>query len=506
MADGCFIPATAFAQVRIPDQRALIHYANGTETLVIDTAFQGAGTNFAWIIPVPSLPTVEAASPGLFPTLEGIFHPRVIHGVQSNNWAVLIMGGYVLLLIWHRRLGLRLYDLLLAGFFLVIMVGLMSPALSRSDGANASSVQVLGRQTVDVYETATVSSRDGSALVQWLTQNGFPTPTNHLPAIRAYAQEGWFFVASRIRLDTSMTQAAKPHPLTLRFKTDRPVYPLRLTGIENDPCRIELFVFGPAMAGIPHFTVERATAPDYPEAPEGNLWMSEMGVRILHPLLRSLVAGAPAATKLTGVLSSRQMEQDGYITWQPLTERQLTLYTKQGAAQTAANISAPIFILFLLVSSLAVARRTAGARAIGRMFLLAALVSTLVGTLCYFSFSRTAAFVTHLPTVRNRQLHETDIPTSLQSELTALNPRVGPPFPPSLEWVRQCLAQNSPFRTDAFARDQTNNFTGQPWREEDSPGNYTLRQMTNGIECTWYDFDGAAHSDLLFTPKKDRER
>ena len=388
VADGCFIPETAFAQVRIPDQRALIHYVKGTETLVIDTAFQGAGTNFAWIIPVPSLPTVEAASPGLFPTLEGLFHPRVIHGVQSNNWVVLIVGGYVLLLIWHRRLGLRLYDLVLAGFFLVILVGLMMPALSGSDGINANSVQVLGRQTVGVYETATVSSRDGSALVQWLTKNGFPTPTNHLPAIQAYAREGWFFVASKIRLEASLTEAAKPHPLTLHFKTDRPVYPLRLTGIGNDPCRIELFVFGPAMAGIPNFTVERATTPDYPEAPEGSLWMSQFGLRILHPLLRSLVDGAPAATKLTGVLSSHQMEQDGYITWDPLVEHEHTFYTKQGAAQTAANVSAPICIILLIVGSLVTDRPTISPRVIGRMFLLGILISTSVGPSATFLFPR----------------------------------------------------------------------------------------------------------------------
>ena len=50
LGDGGFIPSTAFAKAQIPDQRALIHFANGTETLVIDTAFKGEGTNFAWIV------------------------------------------------------------------------------------------------------------------------------------------------------------------------------------------------------------------------------------------------------------------------------------------------------------------------------------------------------------------------------------------------------------------------------------------------------------------------
>jgi hypothetical protein len=57
LGDGGFIPSTAFQKVEIPDQRALIHFADGKEALVIDTAFKGDGTNFAWIIPVPSVLT-----------------------------------------------------------------------------------------------------------------------------------------------------------------------------------------------------------------------------------------------------------------------------------------------------------------------------------------------------------------------------------------------------------------------------------------------------------------
>ena len=200
------------------------------------------------------------------------------------------------------------------------------------------------------------------------------------------------------------------------------------------------------------------------------------------------------------------MEQDGYIAWDPLVEHEHTFYTRQGAAQTAANISAPICIILLIVGSLVVDRRTISPRVIGRMFLLGILISISVGTICYFSFPQTAAFVTHRPESMNWHLHESDIPNSLQIELAARNSRGEPLFQPSLEWVRQCLAENSTFRTNVLAGEITNHFTGQPWREEDSPGNYTLLQTTNGIEYTWYDFDGAAHSDLLFTPKKYREQ
>ena len=56
-ADGMVMRATAVpAEVRIPGQRALIRFTNGVERLVIETRFTGEGTNFAWVVPLPSPP------------------------------------------------------------------------------------------------------------------------------------------------------------------------------------------------------------------------------------------------------------------------------------------------------------------------------------------------------------------------------------------------------------------------------------------------------------------
>jgi hypothetical protein len=134
---------------------------------------------------------------------------------------------------------------------LLIMSSMLLPALGTGTASASGEVTVVERKRVGIYDTATLSSRDGEALFDWLRQNGFVTPTNFIPAIRAYAQEGWYFVASKIGLDASLPNGANAHPLTLTFKTDRPVYPLRLTGINNDSCRIDLYVFGPGQAEIP---------------------------------------------------------------------------------------------------------------------------------------------------------------------------------------------------------------------------------------------------------------
>src|SRR5690349_16851031 len=68
-ADGKFYPPKALpASINIPDQSALLIWSNGVERLVIETRFVGEGTNFAWVVPLPSIPKIEPATTGLFPT------------------------------------------------------------------------------------------------------------------------------------------------------------------------------------------------------------------------------------------------------------------------------------------------------------------------------------------------------------------------------------------------------------------------------------------------------
>ena len=502
LGDGGFIPATAFQKVEIPDQRALIHFAGGRETLVIDTAFKGDGTNFAWIIPVPSMPTVEPATTGLFATLQTIFQPRIIHDVTGFYGFAIFIGVVVAYALWKRHRGESLDGILVLVVLLFVLASLLLPALgTASVGISGAQVSVLQRKTIGVYDTATLSSRDGQAVFDWLNQNGFVAPTNFIPAIRAYAQQGWFFVASKIRLEASLTETAKPHPLALTFKTDHPVYPLRLTGINNNSCRIELYVFGPGRAELPHFKIERCAEPSYPIGEDRPVVKRLAGLRIRHPLLRKLVNDSPVATRLIGQLSSRQMREDAYITWTPFREKRLTRYSAHGAAVLAANFAVPVLMVGLLgLLSGYWASETKPVRAkrvceFSRVTVLAALVGWGGIYLCLPKINVVASI---MPGFRMRMLHENEIPLELgylQSQEAA---RRGGEFKPDAAWVRQQLAETSEWRQELGNRGQTNLLSGQLWREDDSPGNYTIRETTNGIDYVWYDLEGGENIVPLF--------
>ena len=117
-ADGrVFGTQQTYVRIPIPDQQALICFSNGVEHLVIETSFIAEGTNFGWVVPVPSEPTVTASTRGLFPTLRNVFQP-VVHTAISPIFSLFSMAICLLhFLLCVRRTG----SLVLADFVLSLI-------------------------------------------------------------------------------------------------------------------------------------------------------------------------------------------------------------------------------------------------------------------------------------------------------------------------------------------------------------------------------------------------
>lgn len=519
LADGMVFPQTAYARPEIPDQRALIHFANGTETLVIETAFTGPGTNFAWVVPLPTLAKIEPVSTGLFPTLQVIFQPQVVLSVK-HYWLALPITA---LLIWvvavvRRSVWSAFVLALVLLCAVVFLLPLFMPAVSRATASattTAANVRVLNRQNVGVFETATIQSTDPSALLHWLNENGFSAPTNVAPAVADYVREGWVFVAARLHRETGEETTQATHPLAFTFQTAKPVYPLRLTGTGISSCRVDLYVFGPGRAKAHGFKVKRCEAPNYDASAAGPRLKPE-SLRIRHQELSKLVPSAAVATKLSAVLDASAMAHDAYVTWEPYRPSGGKLYSTGAALTLSVNVSTLLFMVLALVwwvVSWIDGSHGFQTKKWGKWL---APVSVVVGLVMYFfvvprtdstSFRVTRA---RWITVRNDSIA---LAIALGDELgdsnvvrSALAP-VRPLTPTELEHVLQALARDSrgvwPERPTSPL---TNFFTGEAIRFEASPGNVLLRPATpghriidnvvldrpaNGYELIWHDLDGA---------------
>ena len=95
--DGIVFSEVNYAKVQIPSQQALIHCSGGVERLVIETSFLGQGTNFAWIVPLPSAPEVKPVSENFFGNLRQAFQPELIHRINPSYAGVLFVCGLAFL-------------------------------------------------------------------------------------------------------------------------------------------------------------------------------------------------------------------------------------------------------------------------------------------------------------------------------------------------------------------------------------------------------------------------
>jgi hypothetical protein len=487
LADSMVIPTVAYpAKITIPDQRALICYTNGTERLVIETRFTGAGTNFAWVVPLPGQPVIEEATTGLFPTLQYLFRPKIVHDVPRYWLGILITMGLIYLfrfVLKHASNGFVFLLYLLLVFFAALVLPALSSAKTKgmASGSSAQAVSILDRKLVGIFETTTITSRDAKALQTWLSKNGFAVPTNAESVIASYVKDGWVFVATKVRRDQPDNETSTPHPLSFTFKTDKPVYPMRLTGVDNGSLSVELYVFGPSRAEASLFKVERCIRPNHTSETEKRSRWSPETLVIVHPLLREWADGSPAATKLTATLSPADMRKDVWINWTPFWESGNRLYSWQGALTTALNWGAGFFAAGLvLVCLLAFATETHKTK-LPRRVGIVTVVSLVLAGLSYFIVPKIEVKLVkggYYSEILSQQL-VLNLALNAGNWRTIAEARAG---------LRELISDTNN-AVSYGCKDWDNYLVGGQIREEDSPGNYLLRETNHQVQIVTFSWD-----------------
>jgi len=204
LADGGFFVMATYLDLYESAQRAVILYGNSTgnytEHLILSVSFEGDAEDFAWVIPVPNKPEIAVTDPELFWELSD-FTTRAIP-----------RGG-----------------------------GCGAAAPSDQDG-----VEVIEEQVVGPYSTAILSATNATALVDWLSANGYIFPEEGEEIISEYIEKEWYFVATKINAVEEDTGDALAEgaiePIILSFASDEIVYPLRITSLSAISPEVLLYV------------------------------------------------------------------------------------------------------------------------------------------------------------------------------------------------------------------------------------------------------------------------
>lgn len=490
LADGKVF-ATMHHAALIPDQQAMIAWNDGVQTLAIETRFDGTGRRFAWVIPVPAVPSIEPATTGLFPTLRVIGAPKLARvGNGAMHFAVLALLAYLILRASDsesRRSWMIITSALIGLTVFVLLILVPSLGSARGSPAFTAGLTVVDRKVVGSYETTTISGDSADPVIAWLTANGFAAPEASRPVIADYAAKGWCFVACKLTREAE-SGVATPHPLVFTFPVERPVYPLRLTATDGRPVTIELTVFGEGTAAAPGFTVQRSFQPEYDDP-----WLAGYSYRdtttISHAGVRALAADLPVVTSLRGTLSPARMAQDAVIEFKPFERQQRVIYTRDDAALAALNIAAAVFAAGMwaaVVRSAIVGTCTTAAR---RRY---TNISFICGV-CAWGF-----MVASLP----------------KTNVDSVSPsRPDPQMDDALARVAaesQTIRHQTPEDFEAWARRRIAEIVAETdWprltrpREEDSPGNYLLSTGPDGLVIHQYGPVGAEYRRALtsFEPR-----
>jgi HEAT repeat protein len=227
-AIGCFVLPESVADqsqpINEPAQRAIIVYNAGREDLILQVKCDGPAEEFGWLIPVPGLPTVQPAAMECFYELsrytQELWEPRYIWVTSTN--------------------------------------------LENDDIKKRVPVIVVEVKTIGAYEVTVLSTKNTSALGDWLKANGFALPRRKTGAIDACIQSQGYFVAVKVNLDQAdgfkLLEAApnatadsrsdvKPKPangelppLHLSFGSARCVLPLSLSSLNGAPSKVQVYV------------------------------------------------------------------------------------------------------------------------------------------------------------------------------------------------------------------------------------------------------------------------
>jgi len=504
-ADGKYWPERAYPKPpSIPTQRALLVYRGGQERLIIESALDGEGQSFGWVIPLPSAPTeLSVATPGILDTLEYVTQPRIAHD-QGDVFLTLMMVVVLAALFGGQALSTRRRPSIIFSAFLVILMFVVSsmflPALGRSAAMSANSVRVLQASVIGSYDVTVLEATDSSALDTWLRDNGFAALSDEEKRIVGdYIKDKWVFVASKLRRDG--TGLSVPHPISMAFNSANPVYPMRLTAASGGPVALDLYVVADGRASCSR--LKTAFSDSY-NGPMNGQQFGHDGAKcydgdsfgvVGHEALVALFWNRCTLTKLSANLTPQDMRKDFAVGLSAARPYRRHVYTVQGAFHTGV-VSAVLAWSALLV--LAAFTWIPGvAREKGQLKALKLVIAPITGGavillgLVYVSLPKIdVVTVGRFPFMRQKQ-------ATLERALLIEQYLQGRgENRPTLQEARGDIAE-------AFRKKGLQNpLTGQPLRESDSPGDYMLFEDGRGIVFRSYDWRGFRDEWVIIESKK----
>lgn len=188
--------------------------------------YTGAAQEFAWVVPVPTVPEVGLSTDELFNQLEWRTAPQF-----SLNW---------------RELGTCEYDNI---YWWGESDGFGAPTAVNDSAGGAPEVEVIAQQQVGPYEQVTLRASSTESLLEWLNDNQYIIPAEVGRALDPYVATDAYFVALRLSNDRDSGDIA---PIKMRYAGTVAAIPVVMTALAATPdMRVQPYIFANGKRGVP---------------------------------------------------------------------------------------------------------------------------------------------------------------------------------------------------------------------------------------------------------------
>jgi hypothetical protein len=211
--------------------------ADGTVTAVVQIQYEGPSEEFAWVLPVPGVPTVNVSSDLAFSRLQQASNPLYTFTTEVEGRC-------------KRRRDRFGSNSASAG-------GVPSGAGGDGDFDVGGRVDVLDSGTVGPYDYVVIQpdasfEKVGDIVVEWLIDEGYDVvppggdPDDVAALLGGYMQDGMNLLAFRL---TKGNDTGTIRPIRITYDSERPMIPIRPTAVAaNDDMGVMVWVLGEARA------------------------------------------------------------------------------------------------------------------------------------------------------------------------------------------------------------------------------------------------------------------
>jgi hypothetical protein len=213
-ACGCFAPPDPSVPIVQAGERILFAARDGQVIAHIQIQYQGTAQDFGWLLPLPSVPTLELSTDEVFNQLIQQTQPKYrLNTVFEGNCR---FGG-----VGRGTSG--------------------DQAAAGSGGGNENGPggfstdppsPLVIEDSIGPYDYAVLRADSRDEMFKWLTDNRYFVPAGSEAASAPYIRPGAFFLALKLK---SGGTSGDVQPVVVKYASDLPMIPLVLTSVAANP-------------------------------------------------------------------------------------------------------------------------------------------------------------------------------------------------------------------------------------------------------------------------------